>query len=321
MIGRADVDAAWRRLEGRIRHTPVLRLERGELGVDAHLVLKLEQLQHTGSFKPRGVYNRVLSGEVPEAGIVAASGGNHGAAVAFAAQGLGIPAEVFVPESTPTTKVERILGYGARVAQLGHDYAEAEAASRERAAETGALVVHAHDQAEVVAGQGTVGRELQEQAPGVDTVMVAVGGGGLIGGIAAWYGDDVEVVGVEPERCPTLREALRAGTPVEVEVGGLAADSLGARRVGEIALSVARQHVDDCLLVADAAIETARQELWSSLRLAVEPGGAAAMAALMSGAYRPRADELVGVVLCGANADPATLGRLGRNDERDSRLK
>lgn len=240
---------------------------------------------------------------MPSAGVVAASGGNHGAAVAYAARSLGYRAEVFVPEVSSPFKVDLIRRYGAEATVGGAFYADAYAASTERAAKTGALVVHAYDQPEVVAGQGTLGRELHRQAPGLDTVLVAVGGGGLIGGTAAYYRGEARVVGAEPELAPTLHAALRAGEPVDVETGGLAADSLGARRAGGLAFSVARRYVDGVVLVEDAAIREAQRVLWRSLRLVSEPGGAIALAALLSGRYRPEPGERVGVLVCGGNAD------------------
>jgi threonine dehydratase len=277
------------------------------------VTLKLEHLQHTGSFKPRGTFNRLLSHAVPDAGVIAASGGNHGLAVAYAARELGVPAEVFVPETSSPVKVRRLAAYGARVTQVGRQYAEAYAASVERAAASGALAVHAYDDPEVQAGQGTVGLELSEQAPEVDTVVVAVGGGGLVGGIAAWYAGSVRVVAVEPRGAATLAGALAAGRPVDVDVAGVAADSLGARRISALTLETAVATGVRSVLVDDKAIMHARQLLWDELRLAVEPGGAAALAALTSGAYQPAPDERVAVVVCGANTDPVDLvDRAGR---------
>ena len=240
---------------------------------------------------------------MPPAGVVAASGGNHGAAVAYAARSLGHRAEVFVPEVSSPFKVGLIRRYGAEATVGGAFYADAYAASAERAAETGALVVHAYDQPEVVAGQGTLARELHRQAPDLDTVLVAVGGGGLIGGTAAYYRGEARVVGVEPKLAPSLHAALRAGGPVDVETGGLAADSLGARRAGNVALSIARRYVDGVVLVEDGAIREAQRELWRSLRIVAEPGGAIALAALLSARYRPGPGERIGVLVCGGNAD------------------
>jgi threonine dehydratase len=277
------------------------------LGLSGRLVLKLEQLQHSGAFKVRGAFNRMLSADVPASGVIAASGGNHGAAVAYAARELGLRAEIFVPKISPPVKVERMRCYGARVTIAGESVAAAVRASEERAAETGALVVHPYDHPEVVAGQGTIGRELEQQAPDLDTVLVAVGGGGLVGGIAAWYHGAARVVGVEPERAPTLTAALEAGQPVDVGAGGIAADSLGAGRIGAIPFDLAQRFVDRVVLVGDEDILGAQRLLWDSLRLVVEPGGATALAALLSGAYRPSPGERVGVLLCGANTAPGLL--------------
>jgi threonine dehydratase len=284
-----------------------MALERQAFGVPAAVTLKLELLQHTGSFKPRGAFNRILSSQVPTAGVIAASGGNHGLATAFAARSLGHRAEIFVPEISSPVKVARLRGYGAAVNVGGASYAEAFTASEARVKETGALVVHAYDQPEVLAGQGTVGREFERQAPGLDTILVAVGGGGLIGGVAAWYQGRARIVGVEPEAAPSLARALEAGAPVDVAVGGVAADSLGAKRVGSLMFAVAQKHVECVVLVADDAIRAAQRALWETLRIAAEPGGATALAALLSGTYKPKSGERVGVLVCGGNVDPAQL--------------
>lgn len=303
MISRTAIEDAGRRTIPHIRRTPVIALEAGAFGLDAKVFLKLESLQHTGSFKPRGAFNCILSSNVPEAGVIAASGGNHGAAVAFAAQKLGHRAEIFVPTISPPNKVDRLRQYCAEVRVTGRDYAEALAASRRRAAETGALAIHAYDDAHILAGQGTLGMELEEQVSGLDSVLIAVGGGGLIGGVASWYQDRVRVVSVEPERAPTLAKALAAGHPVDVDVSGVAADSLGARRVGELMFPIAQKLVAGALLVSDEQIVHAQTFLWRNLRLIAEPGGATALAALLSGIYRPSAGERVGVVICGGNAE------------------
>ena len=301
MVSRDEVSAAAARIAEHVRRTPVVE-------VAPRLWLKLELLQHTGSFKPRGMFNRVLASDVPPAGLTVASGGNAGLAVAYVGRELGHAVEVFVPEATPAVKVERLRDYGARVTTTGLDYAEALVASEAHAAETGALFVHAYDQTEVVAGQGTLGLELAEQVPAADTVLVSVGGGGLIGGIAAWYAGTTRVVGVEPTGCPTLHAARSAGGPVDVTAQGVARDSLGARRLGAIAWEhAAAGHITDSVLVDDEAIVDARRWLWQEVRLATEPGTAAAMAALRAGAYVPERDETVVVVICGANADPAGL--------------
>jgi threonine dehydratase len=284
-----------------------MHLEAGAWGIDGHLVLKFEQLQHTGSFKTRGAFNRILSNQVPKAGVIAASGGNHGVAVAYAAQQLGYPAEVFVPEVCPPVKVQRLRDYGAQVTLVGATYAESLEASQIRAARTGALVVHAYDQPEIVAGQGTLAYEFAQQVPDLDTVLVAVGGGGLIGGIAAWFEGNVRVIGVEPASAASMAAALQAGEPVDFEVGGIAADSLGARRAGTLAFSLLKQYVDRVILVEDENIREAQRTLWNDLRIVAEPGGATAAAALISGLYRPAPGERVGVVICGGNTDPGQI--------------
>jgi len=292
-----------------VRRTPVIDLSAGTFDGFAHpLTLKLECLQVTATFKPRGAFNRMLSNHIPAAGVIAASGGNHGVAVALAARRLGVPAAIFVPTIASPAKLQRICEAGAEAVVTGATYAEALAASAVRAAATGALIVHAYDQPEVVLGQGTVGLELQEQAPDLDCVLVAVGGGGLIGGIAlAYESSGRRVIGVEPRLAPTLHDALAAGRPVPVEVSGIAADSLGAREAGGLALEIARRRVERVVLVEDEAIRAAQRALWRELRIAVEPGGAAAMAALISGACRAAAGERVGIVLCGGNTDPASV--------------
>jgi threonine dehydratase len=304
---RAEIEAASKRIAGYIRTTPVMHLEAGAWGIDGHLVLKLEQLQHTGSFKPRGAFNRILSNQVPKAGVIAASGGNHGVAVAYAAQQLGYPAEVFVPEVCPSVKVQRLRDYGAQVTLVGATYAESLEASQIRAARTGALVVHAYDQPEIVAGQGTLAYEFAQQVPDLDTVLVAVGGGGLIGGIAAWFEGNVRVIGVEPASAASMAAALQVGEPVDFEVGGIAADSLGARRAGTLAFSLVKQYVDRVILVEDENIREAQRTIWNDLRIVAEPGGATAAAALISGLYRPAPGERVGVVICGGNTDPGQI--------------
>lgn len=307
MVDRADVDAAARRIAGRVRQTPVLELEAGALGLPFALTLKLELLQRTGSFKLRGAFNALLGAAVPKAGIVAASGGNFGLAVATATTGLGVPAAVFVPEASPPAKVERLRATAAEAVVTGSLYDDSLAACRERAAATGALELHAFDDPAIVAGQGTCGRELAASAPGLDTVLVAVGGGGLGAGIAAWYGDDARVIAVEPTAAPSYARALEHGAPLEVEVGGIASDSLGARRVGEVPWSVMTRERVASLLVADEAIADAQRRLWLAARVAAEPGGAAALAALTSGAYVPQEGERVGVVVSGGNFDPRDL--------------
>ena len=308
---RNDIAAAAARIAGHVRHTPVMWLDPGDLGLGFPLALKLELLQHAGSFKPRGAFNRVLSaqeaGALPAAGVIAASGGNHGAAVAYAARALGIAAEIFVPELTPAAKRARIEGYGAKLTRTGATYVEALLASRVRAAETGAMEVHAYDHPAVLAGQGTTAREFDRDAPGLSHVLVATGGGGLIGGMAAWYGGATAVVSVEPAACPALHDALRAGAPVAAAVGGIAADALGARQVGGLMFPIAQAFVAEAVLVSDTAIEAAQRLLWERFHLVVEPGGATALAALTSGAWVPPTGARVGVLVCGSNTDPATV--------------
>ena len=308
MVTRQDISNAAARVAEHVRETPVIRLERGAFGCDADITLKLESLQHTGAFKPRGAFNRMLSHRVPAAGVIASSGGNHGVAVAYAARSLGHRAEIFVPTIASPVKIQRLREYGAEVTVTGHVFADALDASNARLAETGALEIHPYDQPEVVAGQGTVARELERQADELDTVMVAVGGGGLIGGVATWYRDRVRIVGVETAGTATLARALEAGEPVDVEVSGIAADALGAKRVGEVTFPIARRYVDRVVLVEDDAIAPAQRALWDSVRLVVEPGAAAALAALMQGAYGPHRGERIGVVICGGNTDPARIG-------------
>jgi len=307
MVDRSDIAAAECRISGHVRHTPAMRVPGVEFGLRNPVVLKLELLQHAGSFKPRGAFNRLLAAEIPTSGVIAASGGNHGAAVAYAARALGVSAEIFVPGLTPAAKIARIASYGARVVQGGETYAEALEASRRRQSETGALEVHAYDHADVVAGQGTVAREFEIDAPELTHVLVATGGGGLIGGMAAWYAGSVKVISVEPEGCPTLHDALRAGRPVIAPVGGAASDSLGARQVGAVMFPIAQLHVAHAVLVTDAAIEQAQRLLWDRFRLVAESGGAAACAALLSGRFIPPADARIGVLVCGGNTDPAKV--------------
>jgi threonine dehydratase len=308
---RHDIAVAAARIAPWVRHTPLLRLAAGELGLGFPLTLKLELLQHAGSFKPRGAFNRILSareaGALPAAGVIAASGGNHGAAVAFAARALGLAAEIFVPKVTSAAKRARIEGFGARLICTGATYFEAFEASRARQAETGAMDVHAYDHPAVLAGQGTTAREFELDAPELTHVLVATGGGGLIGGMAGWYAGSAAVISVESVGCPTLHDALAAGRPVEAPVGGIAADSLGARQVGQLMFPLARDFVAEAVLVEDAAIRAAQRLLWERLRLVAEPGGAAALSALLSGAWVPPAGARVGVLVCGSNCDPATV--------------
>jgi threonine dehydratase len=303
-ITRADIDHAAQAIRPYIRETPVLEVRPEDFGLSGFsLRLKLEQLQHSGSFKARGAFASLLLRDVPEAGVVAASGGNHGAAVAYAAKRLGVPAKIFVYSACAPAKVARIRGYGAELVVGGDRYTEALAASEAWADESGAMRIHAFDQPETLLGQGTLGAELSTQLPDIDTLLVAVGGGGLIAGIASWYRGDVKIVGVEPETAPTLTAALQAGAPVDAPAGGVAADSLAPQRVGELVFPIVREHVSEVVLVADADIVRAQQSLWDVARVTAEPGGAAAFAALLSGRYQPRAGERVAVLVCGANTD------------------
>jgi len=308
-IGRSDIAAVREVIRPYVRTTPVVEVRGTDFGLrDLPIVLKLELLQHSGSFKARGAFANLLTRKIPAAGVVAASGGNHGVAVAYAAMRLGVPAKIFVPTVASPAKVARIRTYGAELAIVGDLYADALEASQAWIARTAALPVHAFDQAETLLGQGTLGMELAEQAA-VDTVLVPVGGGGLIGGVAAWFAGSVKVVGVEPESAPTLTEALKAGRPVDAPAGGIAADSLAPRRVGELMFSIARAHVARVALVSDEAIRRAQDALWSALRIVAEPGAAAAFAALLSGAYTPAAGERVGVVVSGGNSTAVDFGR------------
>lgn len=305
---RADIRAAHHLIRARIRRTPALDLGPGALGHDGTVGLKLEFLQHAGSFKARGAFNSLLSRAIPPAGVAAASGGNHGAAVAFAARELGIPARIFVPEIASAAKIALIRSCGAQIVIGGARYADAQAACDAHAAGSGALVIHPFGEPATIAGQGTVALEWDEQSPGLDTVLVAVGGGGLVSGLATWWsGTATKVVGVEPDGSRALHAALAAGGPVDVEVNSVAADSLGARNVGDLVYAACREAVDHVALVPDAAIGGAQRLLWSEFRIAVEPGGATALAALLAGAYRPGAGERVGVLLCGANVDARGL--------------
>ena len=285
-----------------VRATPVLEISGADIGLAPFpLALKLELLQHAGSFKTRGAFANLLLRKIPAAGVVAASGGNHGAAVAYAAMRRGVPARIFVPAISSPAKIARIRGYGADLVVGGERYADALAASEAWQRQSGALPVHAYDQVETLLGQGTLALELEEQVPSLDTLLVAVGGGGLIGGIAAWYAGRVRVVGVEPEAAPTLTSALRAGAPVDAPAGGVAADSLAPRQVGALMFPIARAHVERVVLVSDDAIRAAQQRLWEAVRIVAEPGGAAAFAALLAGAYVPVPGERVGVVVSGGN--------------------
>jgi threonine dehydratase len=309
-IDRARIAETHRLIQPHIRATPVVELTGADFGLPAFpLALKLELLQHAGSFKTRGAFANLLTRAIPAAGVVAASGGNHGAAVAYAAMRLGVPAHIFVPTVSSPVKIARIRAYGAELVVGGDRYADALAASQAFAARSGALPVHAFDQEETLLGQGTIGLELMRQAPDLDTLLVSVGGGGLVGGIAAWCAGSPRVIGVEPETAPTLTRALAAGKPVDAEAGGIAADSLAPRRVGELMFPIARAHVARVVLVADAAIRRAQEALWETARVVAEPGGAAAFSALLDRAYVPEPGERVGVVVSGGNTTAVDFGR------------
>jgi threonine dehydratase len=309
-IDRARIERTHSLIRPHIRATPVVELTGADFDLPAFpLTLKLELFQHAGSFKTRGAFANLLTRQIPAAGVVAASGGNHGAAVAYAAMRLGVPAHIFVPTVSSPVKIARIRGYGAELVVGGDRYADALAASQAFAARSGALPVHAFDQEETLLGQGTIGLELARQAPDLDTLLVSVGGGGLVGGIAAWCAGRPRVIGVEPETAPTLTRALAAGKPADAEAGGIAADSLGPRRVGELMFPIARAHVARVVLVADAAIRRAQEALWESLRVVAEPGGAAAFSALLAGAYVPAPGERVGVVVSGGNTTAVDFER------------
>jgi threonine dehydratase len=295
----AEVESLIRRY---VRHTPIVRVDMADFGQPAQPVaLKLELLQHSGSFKARGAFTNLLTRTAPPAGVVAASGGNHGAAVAYAGMRLGVPATIFVPSAASSAKIERIRGYGASLVIAGDRYADALAASEVFVKAQGALAIHAFDQPETLLGQGTVGLEIEADDPEIDTLLVAVGGGGLIGGVAAWFAGRIKIVAVEPEASPTLYRAFEAGRPVDAEAGGVAADSLAPKRVGELMFPIAKRFIDRSVLVSDDDIRAAQRALWETVRIVAEPGGAAAFAALLSGKYSAAPDERIAVLICGAN--------------------
>ena len=308
MITRDAITRAAARIANHVRRTPVVSVT--VEGVELPVTLKLELLQHAGSFKSRGAFNTLLQASVGHGGVATASGGNHGAAVAYASRQLGHKAKIFVPEISSPAKVSRIASYGAEVVQKGANYSEALALCEAWIATSGATSVHAYDAEAILEGQGTLGRELEEQAPGLDTLLVAVGGGGLIGGIAAWYQSGVKIVGVEPQTCNTLHAAMAAGERVAVKPSGLATDSLGASTVGKLMFEIARDHIAQVTLISDDDIRNAQRHLWREMQLVTEPGGAAAFAALLSGAYKPQKGERVGVVVCGANTSMDVFGQL-----------
>jgi threonine dehydratase len=307
-FSRERIQATERVIRPHIRRTPILEVDGAEFGLDSiKIVFKLELFQHSGSFKARGAFTNMLTREVPAAGVVAASGGNHGAAVAYAAMKLRKPATIFVPSVASPAKLNRIRRYGAELVIAGDRYAESLEASEEWTAESGALPIHAYEAIETLLGQGTLGMELEEQAPNLDSLLVAVGGGGLMGGVAAWYQDRVKMVAVEPTAAPTLDYALRAGQPVDAPAGGIAADSLAPRQVGQLMFPIAQSYVREVVLVSDDEIVEAQKSLWETVRVAAEPGGAAAFAALLSGRYKTRPGERVGVIVCGGNTDKVLL--------------
>jgi threonine dehydratase len=298
-IDRAAIVEAASRISPFIRKTPTMEVL--VPGVATPVTLKLELFQHSGSFKPRGAFNNLLDVDIPKAGIAAASGGNHGAAVAYAAKILGLPARIFVPGISSPAKVRRIAGYGATIVQQGANYQEALGLCQTYVEQTGALNVHAYNTEPTIIGQATLGLELEQQAPDLDTILVAVGGGGLIGGIASWFGSSATIIGVEPRTCNALHAALAAKAPVTISPSGLAADSLGASSVGTLMFPIALAHVAKVVLVDDADIRMAQRHLWDTAQIVTEPGGATAYAALLSGAYKPQPGERVGVIVCGAN--------------------
>ncbi|TMV10605.1 threonine/serine dehydratase [Arenibacterium halophilum] len=298
----ADIESAAQRIAGHAAVTPVLNTTAFDLGFPVEM--KLEQMQHTGSFKARGAFNTLLAGGVPKAGIVAASGGNHGAAAAFAARALGHPARIFVPEMAGASKIALIRATGADLSVVPGEYANALEAAQDYEAKTGAMQIHAYDAPLTIAGQGTCMREWEEQGLQADTVLIAVGGGGLIGGALAWLNGRRKVVAVEPATSCALNAALKAGEPVDVSVSGVAANALGARRIGSICYDLASRVGVTSVLVEDDAITKTQHQLWQRARQLVEPAGATALAALTSGAYRPEPGERVAVLICGANVAP-----------------
>ena len=304
-IDRAGIEATYATIRPYLRVTPVVEVPATEYGLgDFRLVFKLESLQHSGSFKARGATANLLLRRPGRDGVTAASGGNHGTAVAYAAQRHGAKATIFVPTICSPAKIARIRQYGAELVITGERYADALVACEAFAAQHEVLSIHAYDEVETLLGQGTMGLEIEQQARPLDVVMVAVGGGGLIGGIASWFaGTNTRVVGVEPAEAPTLTEALRAGRPVDAPAGGIAADSLAPKRVGERMFPIAQQHVAEVVLVSDDDIREAQRAMWERLRIVAEPGGAAAFAAILAGRYRPRPGERAGVIVCGANTD------------------
>ena len=303
-LSHDQIQATERLIRPYLRRTPILEVNGADFGLDSiKIIFKLELFQHAGSFKPRGAFTNILTREVPAAGVVAASGGNHGVAVAFAAMKLNKPATIFVPSVASKSKLDRIRDYGAELVIAGDRYAESLEASEAWRAQSGALPIHAYEGTETLLGQATLGLELEQQYPELDSVLVAVGGGGLIGGVAAWYQNRVKVIAVEPFEAPTLNLALNAGKPVDSPAGGIAADSLAPRQVGQQMFPIAQRFVQESLLVSDDEIREAQKRLWESVRIVAEPGGAAAFAGLLSGRYKPEPGERVGVIVCGGNTE------------------
>ena len=303
-LTRERIHATERVIRPYIRRTPILEVDGTDFGLDSiKITLKLELLQHAGSFKPRGAFTNILTRDVPEIGVVAASGGNHGVAVAFAAMKLRKPATIFVPSVAAKAKLDRIRQCGAELVIAGDRYNDALEASKAWTVKSGALPIHAYEGDATLLGQGTLGMELEEQAPELDSLLVAVGGGGLIGGVASWYQNRVKIIAVEPTEAPTLQLALQAGRPVDSPAGGVAADSLAPRQVGQQMFPIAQKYVNSVLLVSDEEIIAAQKKLWETTRIFPEPGGATAFAALLSGRYKPEPGERVGVIVCGGNTN------------------
>lgn len=307
-LNRTTITEAAIRIAPFIRRTPVIDI--AVPGIEKPVCLKLELFQHTGSFKPRGAFANLVGTQIPKAGIAAASGGNHGAAVAYAAKVLGIKARIFVPTISSPAKVARIASYGAIIVQEGANYQEAVGLCQDYVRKSGAMNIHAYDMEATLAGQATLGLELEEQAPDLDTILVAVGGGGLIGGVASWYQTRSKVVGVEPETCNCLSAALAAGNTITIKPSGLAADSLGASSAGSLMFPIAQKFIDRVALINDEDIRKAQRYLWATAQIVTEPGGAAAFAALLSGSYKPAGNERVGVIVCGANTPLAAFNEL-----------
>jgi len=303
-LSRERIQATERVIRPHIRRTPIVEVDGADFGLDSiRIIFKLELLQHAGSFKARGALTNLLTRDVPRAGVVAASGGNHGVAIAYAAMKLRKPATIFVPSVASKTKLDRIRSYGAELIIAGDRYADSLEASEAWTTQSGAMPVHAYDGDETLLGQGTLGLELEEQDPKLDSLLVAVGGGGLLGGVAAWYQDRLKLISVEPMEAPTLNLALNAGRPVDSPAGGIAADSLAPRQVGKQMFPIAQKFVNSSILVSDEEIVAAQKRLWETMRVAAEPGGAAAFAGLLSGRYKPEPGERVGVIVCGGNTD------------------